>query len=174
VTAGTVQDYISSLRRMIGTSPVNLMGAAGILLNDAGEVLLQRLAGREVWGLPGGLCELGEPPQHAMTRDVHEETGLEVLQSSLLELLVTPHRRLPNGDEAYFYTAVYHVTHWQGTPVADGIEGAELAFFGAKSLPPLRGQPAQWAEHWLLARSIKSPLHKELRVGQQSLSSSSA
>ncbi|MDB5046583.1 MAG: mismatch repair protein MutT [Deinococcus sp.] len=138
---------------MIGTSAVNLMGAVGIVLNDDGQVLLQRLAGRDVWGLPGGLCELGEAPQHTMTREVHEETGLEVLESTLLELLVTPHRQLPNGDEAYFYTAVYHVTHWQGTPMPDGVEGIELAFFGAEDLPVLRGQPAHWTVNWLLARS---------------------
>ncbi|THF72024.1 NUDIX domain-containing protein [Deinococcus sp. Arct2-2] len=138
---------------MIGTNPVNLMGAVGIILNDDRDLLLQRLVGRDVWGLPGGLCELGEPPQHTMTREVWEETGLEVLESKLLELLVTPHRRLPNGDEAYFYTAVYHVTHWQGVPVADGIEGIELAFFSPDDLPALRGLPAHWAVKWLLARS---------------------
>ncbi|UQN06398.1 NUDIX hydrolase [Deinococcus sp. QL22] len=153
MTTDAVQDYIPYLRRMVGTSPVNLMGAVGIILNDGGDVLLQRLAGRDVWGLPGGLCELGEPPQQTMTREVREETGLDVLESQLLELLVTPHRQLPNGDEAYFYTAVYHVTHWQGTPVPDSVEGIELAFFGVEGLPALRGQPAHWTANWLLARS---------------------
>ncbi|ANE44887.1 DNA mismatch repair protein MutT [Deinococcus puniceus] len=141
---------------MIGTSPVNLMGAVGIILNEAGHVLLQHVAGRDVWGLPGGLCELGEPPQHTMTREVREETGLEVMEFKLLELLTTPHRHLPNGDEAYFYTAVYHVTEWQGTPVPDGIEGIELAFFSPDDLPALRGLPAHWAAKWLLARSDTS------------------
>ncbi|MDL2344870.1 NUDIX domain-containing protein [Deinococcus sp. MIMF12] len=149
-------DYITSLRSLIGTRPVNLMGAVGLVLNGRGDLLLQRLAGRDVWGVPGGLCELGEPPLEAMRREVREETGLEVRGARLLDLLTTGHRQLPNGDEAYFYTAVYHVTDWHGTPVPDGVEGVEVAFFGPDDLPSLRGQPGAWAAEWLRARGPRA------------------
>lgn len=145
-------DYIAALRSLIGTRPVNLMGAVGLVLNERGELLLQRLAGRDVWAVPGGLCELGEPPLEAMRREVREETGLDVRGAELLDLLTTGHRQLPNGDEAYFYTAVYLVTDWEGTPFPDGVEGVEVAFFGPDDLPPLRGQPGAWAADWLRSR----------------------
>jgi len=90
-----------------------------------------------------------------MKREVREETSLEVFQAELLDLMVTPHRRLPNGHEAHFYTAMYHIQHWQGTPIADGVEGVEVAFFGAETLPALRGQAGEWAGHWLRARSAE-------------------
>lgn len=128
------------------------MGAVGLILNGRGELLLQRLAGRDVWAVPGGLCELGEPPLEAMRREVREETGLEVRGAELLDLLTTGHGQLPKGDEAYFYTAVYLVTDWQGTPVPDGVEGVDVAFFGPDDLPLLRGQPGEWAARWLRAR----------------------
>lgn len=152
MTDSTPEDYITYLRSMTGHRPVNLMGAVGLILNDRGELLLQRLAGPELWAVPGGLCELGEPPLNTVKREVLEETGLEVLEAELLDLLVTPHRQLANGDEAYFYTAVYRVTEWRGTPIADGVEGVELAFFGPDALPVLRGQTGAWAGQWLRTR----------------------
>ena len=35
-------------------------GAAAIIVNDKGEILLQSRADRDEWGLPGGCQELGE------------------------------------------------------------------------------------------------------------------
>lgn len=140
-------DYVAGLRAMVGHAPLNLMGAVGLVLDGNGRVLLQKLAGREVWGLPGGLCELAEPPETTLCR---EETGLVVLAAELLTLLTTPLRTLPNGHRVSFYTAVYRVTEWSGVPVPDGVEGTELRFFAPDDLPlPLRGQPGAWAADWL-------------------------
>lgn len=137
-------DYIADLRALIGNAPVNLMGAAGLIFDSEGRVLLQRLVGRsDVWSLPGGLCELAEPP---------EETGLEVLGAELLTLHTTPLRTLGNGHQASFYTALYRVTGWRGTPLADGLEVERLEWFSVQELPPLRGFVGQWAAAWLRAQ----------------------
>ena len=80
-------DYIRDLRTLIGDAPVNLMSAAGLIFDAQGRVLLQRLVGRtDVWSLPGGLCELAEPPEQTLRREVHEETGLEVLEAELQDI----------------------------------------------------------------------------------------
>ncbi|WP_456444823.1 NUDIX hydrolase [Oceanithermus sp.] len=52
--------------------------AGGVLLDDAGRVLLIRatnLRGEPVWTLPKGLIEPGERPEDAALREVREETG---------------------------------------------------------------------------------------------------
>jgi ADP-ribose pyrophosphatase YjhB (NUDIX family) len=64
--------------------------AAGVVFNGAGEVLLVRRAiepWRGFWALPAGYQEIDEGPEHALAREVREETGLEVEVLGLLDLI---------------------------------------------------------------------------------------
>ena len=55
------------------------LGAAAILLNQAGEVLLVKHSyGRLNWELPGGNAEADESIVATALREMREETGLEV------------------------------------------------------------------------------------------------
>jgi ADP-ribose pyrophosphatase YjhB (NUDIX family) len=55
-------------------------GAYGIAFNAARtHVLLTRTRGIEVWELPGGAVELGEPVADAAAREFAEETGVPIL-----------------------------------------------------------------------------------------------
>jgi ADP-ribose pyrophosphatase YjhB (NUDIX family) len=52
----------------------------GVVLDDAGRVLVVEhvFHPRTPWGLPGGWLESGESPSVGLTREIAEETGLEV------------------------------------------------------------------------------------------------
>jgi 8-oxo-dGTP diphosphatase len=71
--------------------------AAGALITDqGGRVLLVKPNYRELWSLPGGICEFGEPPQAGCHREVAEELGLTI---DVGRLLVTDWSR-PFGAQA--------------------------------------------------------------------------
>jgi 8-oxo-dGTP pyrophosphatase MutT (NUDIX family) len=58
---------------------------AQMLVRDPEErVLLCRLTYKQDWDLPGGVVEVGESPQQAVTREVEEELGLQVPAGDLL------------------------------------------------------------------------------------------
>ena len=50
--------YIEELREIIGTRPLILVGAVVGVVDEDGKILLQKRP-EGVWGLPGGLLELG-------------------------------------------------------------------------------------------------------------------
>ncbi len=62
--------------------PVPTVGA--LIWNDAGEVLLVRTAKwSDKWSIPGGKIEYGETTAEALSRELKEETGLDVFDIRL-------------------------------------------------------------------------------------------
>jgi 8-oxo-dGTP pyrophosphatase MutT (NUDIX family) len=55
-----------------------------LVRDDAGRVLLCRLTYKSDWDLPGGVVEVNESPQEAVSREVEEELGLELGAGPLL------------------------------------------------------------------------------------------
>lgn len=55
-----------------------------IVKNGAILMVLHQHDGRSYWTLPGGGVEPGETPQHAVVREVMEETGLKAQVSRFL------------------------------------------------------------------------------------------
>lgn len=128
--------YYKEMRKYVGTKPLILPGAAVVIVNDEGEILLQkRPDGR--WGLPGGLMELGESMEEAAIREVQEETGLTVSNLQLLGIFSGEgyYIKLENGDEFYALTAVYWTDSFDGQMSADGMESIDLQFFQLDCLP---------------------------------------
>jgi 8-oxo-dGTP pyrophosphatase MutT (NUDIX family) len=73
-----------------------------VIVNPAGQVLLQRRSDDGEWGLPGGALEPGEEPAEALVREIREETALEVVPERIVGVYAGPDFfvRYPNGDEA--------------------------------------------------------------------------
>ena len=109
-------DYILQLRQYIGHRPILMVGAAILVLDEQGRLLLMKRSDSGCWGPPGGATEPGEIVEEAAKRETLEETGLEVREMSLFGVFSGPelYYKYPNGDEVYNVTVVYIAKDWRG------------------------------------------------------------
>jgi 8-oxo-dGTP pyrophosphatase MutT (NUDIX family) len=137
-------EYYKELRQYVGHKPLILPGAAVIIVNDKGEILLQSRHDH-IWGLPGGLMELGESFEETARREVLEETGLSLGKLRLLDVFSGSHYyfKISNGDEFYAATVVYTTKEYQGELKLDLVETMDLKFFSLNDLPKQLGKGYQ-------------------------------
>ena len=65
----SIPNHIAKLREKTGHDLMLLPGVCALVLNDKGEILLQRRADSGRWGLPGGIMEPGEVPAPEVPAD---------------------------------------------------------------------------------------------------------
>lgn len=129
--------YIEDLRKVIRNQPLDLVGVAMAVVNDAGKFFLQKRRDGHC-GVPGGFIELGESTEEAGRREVFEETGLESGKLDLVGVLSGKHHhvKLQNGDEFYPVTVAYITKEILGGDLkADRSETTEARFFSVSALP---------------------------------------
>ncbi len=119
-------------------------GAAAIIENEQGQILLQSRADRDKWGLPGGCQELGERFQDTVIREVKEETNLDVKEEDLelIDIVSGETRRnaYPNGDVVINNTVLYRIRKYSGELKWDS-ESKEMRFFDLDNLPENQHDP---------------------------------
>ena len=132
-----MNSYMKMLRKYVGSQRVILPGIRAIIVNEAGEILLQRRTDMPLWGLPGGVAEIEETALEALKREVAEETSLEVIEAEPMALYSGPGQRFsyPNGDKVQSYALCFIVRKWEGQPRHDGVEGSQVRFFTLSNLP---------------------------------------
>lgn len=119
-------------------------GAAAIIVNKEGQILLQSRADRDKWGLPGGCQELGETMEETIIREIKEETNLNVSENDLklIAFVSGSSRRnnYPNGDVVINNTALYYVSNYSGELKWDK-ESKDMKFFNLDNLPKNQNDP---------------------------------
>lgn len=130
-------DYIRTLRARIGHMKIVIPGVRGILVDDQQRLLLQRRSDTGHWGLPAGVVDVGDSVLEALSREVHEETGLTVVRAELFGVYTEPRFSVtyPNGDEVQTFTVAFLVREWSGQLSADSDEVTDVRFFPLDALP---------------------------------------
>ena len=110
----------------------------GIVFNGKGEVLLQRRADNDWWGLPGGHVDAGESVEQGAIREVLEETGLLTRVKRLVGIYSHPDNYTimgyPNGHLAHFVTLAFECEVESGSLVISE-ESTDIGYFGTGDLP---------------------------------------
>lgn len=115
-----------------------LGGASGLIVHDGKVLLIRR--GKEPykdhWSLPGGGVEPGETIREAVTREVLEETGLEVDVGP-----VAGYREEILGPREHYLVLAFHCTVTGGELCA-GDDAAECAYVDPNDVADLPLTPA--------------------------------
>ena len=139
--------YVRDMRQFIGHRTLMIVGAAVILEDARGRILLQRRTDNHCWDYAGGCVEVDEPVEDAARRELFEETGLTAGTLELLGVFSGPetHYTYPNGDDVSIVNIVYVCRDWTGTLVPQPEEVEELRFFPPEELPPMEqiGPPSR-------------------------------
>ncbi len=129
--------YVTDLRKYVGHSPLILVGATVLIMNERNELLMIRRSDTGDWGVPGGITEPGETIDETARRELCEETNLEAGELELFGVFSGPQFFIhyPNGDEIFAVPIVYIAHEVHGVlKLADG-EHFDFGYYPLSDLP---------------------------------------
>lgn len=134
-------DYIKRIRERVGGEELLQVPSVSVAVRDEnGRVLLARHSEGDVWLLPGGTVEPGEPPADAALREMWEETGLRVRLTGLVGVFGGPdfivHYR--NGHRTSYVMTVFEAVADDTTATPDGGEIVEVRYVSRRERGGLR------------------------------------
>lgn len=112
-----MQNYIKSLRKLIGHRKFIHPGARIIVENEQGQILMIRRKDNGNWGLPAGGLEEKETIRACIIREVKEETGLDILEVQVIGIGSNPDRetvQYPNKDVVQYFGIEFYSNQFSG------------------------------------------------------------
>lgn len=142
--------YVGFLRDRVGGQTVLLAYATALIHDGRGSVLFQHRRDFDVWGLPGGILELGESAREGLAREVREETGYTVTSGRFIGLYTSPEFLVvyPNGHRVQQVTACFECRVDPDGRHADGEESLAQEFRPLEEAPPLFPWYEQMLRDW--------------------------
>ena len=130
-------EYLSELRRAVGSRPLIVAGACVLIRDSVGRVLLHRRRDSGAWDVIGGSMEPGETFEQTARREVREEIGLELGDLQQLHVYSGPEffHVYPDGDQAHHVGVAFQARASHGPVQPDSREVFEVAFFPLDALP---------------------------------------
>ena len=95
------------------------LAVSAIVTQDEGKILMvgNEYGGDElIWNLPGGAVDPGEDLLQAVARELHEETGITVLEIGPLAWIV---QGVLQNDRPFIVAFAFEITAWEGQVTVD-------------------------------------------------------
>jgi 8-oxo-dGTP diphosphatase len=127
------------------TGPFTI-GVGGIIIEDNKVLLVKLMYGHKGWILPGGYVKSTETIAKAVTREVHEETGLEVVPTQIVSV-----RSRVNPGKCDIYVA-FLVKVLGGELGADHKETSDLRYFTVGEMEEREDVPK--LNTWIARRAL--------------------
>jgi ADP-ribose pyrophosphatase YjhB (NUDIX family) len=129
--------------------------ATAVVVNDQGEILLQRRSDNGLWALPGGAMDIGEFIRDTVIREVKEETGLDVEPVGLVGIYSDPHHVIAYSDgEVRQQFSICFRTRLMGGTLARSDESTDIRFVRPEDLHlfPMHASMRLRIDHYLERR----------------------
>ncbi|MGV7116398.1 NUDIX domain-containing protein [Paenibacillus kyungheensis] len=130
-----------------------IVTGGAIIRDEQNRILWQKRSDSNDWGLPGGGMHAGETIEETMLREVKEETGLEVISSTLYAVYSGERLKYtyPGGDDVVFVMFIFDVVaDLEGKLAEDGKtlrfeddESVKLVFYKVEAMNIEQINPAQ-------------------------------
>jgi 8-oxo-dGTP pyrophosphatase MutT (NUDIX family) len=136
--------------------PNTLIPASNLLvINDQGEILLQRRRDTGQWAIPSGAQEIGETPTECAIRECREETGIEAEVIGFLGVYSDPAHivEYTDGEIRQEYEVTLIGRPVSGTPTANE-EASDVRWVRPQDFDDLNIHPT-------IRRQIDHYLHQQ-------------
>lgn len=157
-----MSDYVTDIRRKIGSDLLFMQAASVLAFDEASRVLLGQ-SPRGTWSTIGGAIEPGERPADAAVREFWEEAGALVSIVRLLgvfggpEFLVT----YPDGNKVAYTSIAFEARIVSGELRPDNVELGKLAWFAAEEVDQLPMTANNRIVTQLAMNGRKQPIHQQ-------------
>ena len=113
------------MKRLYPDQPV--VGVGAVIVKEGKIALIKRgnEPSRGKWTIPGGLVELGESPEQAVVRETKEETGLNVDNPSLIDVVSNVDLD-EKGRVKYHYIIIDYLVHLKAGTAKASSDAVEL------------------------------------------------
>jgi ADP-ribose pyrophosphatase YjhB (NUDIX family) len=135
-----------------------VVAVTAVVVNDQGELLLQKRTDNELWGLPGGAMNIGESIGQAVVREVKEETNLDVEPTGIVGIYSDPGHIIAyaDGEVRQEFSICFTARIVGGLAAVGDQESTEVCFVKPSELDGLQmGQSTRLRiQHFLERRSM--------------------
>ncbi len=131
-----ISPYVKNLRARVGQELLMFPTVSAVVLNDRGEILLGQRRDNHRWSVIAGMMDPGEQPADAVTREVREETGVEIRIDRLAGVAL--HEiTYPNGDLCHMVNTWFRCQAVGGAARVNDDESIAVGWFAPDALPEL-------------------------------------